>query len=599
MSAGPGVLDPRTAAVLRRALVSVCNQMGAALARAAYSPVISEGRDFAAGLFDRDGLLVACGDQDLTGLLGTLEPTIELVLERFPASELDDGDVLICNLPHEAGNHLNDIRLVKPIFAEGELVAFAATVGHWTDVGGSVPGSINPFAGDLYAEGLRIPPARIVRAGRFAEELAGLIVANVRLPQEATGDLWAQITALETGSARLGELIADHGVATVRAVFTFMQHHAETLLRRQLREIQDGEVACEEWMDPDPLEPERGPLCIRLTLTKREDRLIADFSASDAQPRAGIASTRSLTASGVYVALLNLFPGVAFNHGAVRCVDVVTTPGTTVHAAFPAPVSGSAACGFEKVLACMMRGIGALAPAKQVAAPYNLVNATLGGIDPRRDEQYVMYLWSEGGFGAGLGCDGGDEPSLTMYASGSRNQSVEVHERLFPLRYQAVELITDSGGAGTWRGGPGVRHSFEVTRGEGVLGVLGDRRAFPPWGVQGGHSSIAQGVWVNRGDPAEQDLGVAAARVPVRAGDRVEMISAGGGGYGDPRLRDPALVLRDVELGLVSAAAARDVYGVVLEPAGSMPGAWSIDTEATREERDRQAYQTGGDEGRP
>jgi len=574
-------VDPTTLAVLRRSLANVVNEMSATLAKVAFSPVISEGLDFAAALFDADGRLVVCGDHDLTGLLGTLEPTLELVREVFPGDELKEGDIVVCNSAHEAGNHLNDVRMVKPIYVDGRLIAFVADIGHWTDIGGAVPGSINPLARDTYAEGLRITPIKIVDGGVFRRDIVQMLLANVRLPHESNGDVWAQMRALDAGERRMLHLAERFGVAALVEVFGLMQDHAEAIFRAEIAAMRDGTVEFEDFIDEDPLDPERRPVKVHLKLTKDGERLTLDFSGSDPQPRGGIGSTRPLTQSGVYVAMLNLFHNIPFNHGFARNLEIVTTPGTVVHVSFPNPVSGCAAGGFEKVIACVLRCVGKLAPEKEVGATYNLINATLGGTDVRFDRPYVMYMWNEGGFGGGPDQDGGDAPTNAMYATGSRNQPIEVHERFFPVRVTQLEIACDSGGAGKWRGCPGIRHSYRITDGDAVIGVFGDRRRFKPWGVRGGGYGSGQTVWVNRGLAGERELGMAASDEPVKEGDLIEVWSSGGGGYGDPLTRDPELVVRDVRLGIVSLEAAREVYGVAVRPPEGPGGTPSEDVAGT------------------
>jgi N-methylhydantoinase B len=224
------------------------------------------------------------------------------------------------------------------------------------------------------------------------------------------------------------------------------------------------------------------------------------------------------------------------------------------------------------VLGC----IGQLTPTKEVAATYNLINVTLSGTDPRFKRPYVMYMWNEGGFGGGADRDGGDAPTMAMYATGSQNQPIEVHERFYPVVYTELEIAEDSGGPGKWRGCPGIRHSYRALGEDAVLGVFGDRKRFKPWGVSGGSSGSGQNVFINRGREDQRELGMSATDAPVRHGDIVEVWSSGGGGYGDPAERDPELVLRDVRLGFVSVAAARDIYCVAIECEDELSGTWVI-----------------------
>jgi N-methylhydantoinase B len=587
-------IDPTTMAVLRRSLINVVNEMGTTLAKVAYSPVISEGRDFAAALFDREGHLVACGDHDLTGLLGTLEPTLELIFKTFGEDELREGDIICCNSTHEAGNHLNDVRMVKPVFADGRLAAFVADIGHWTDIGGATPGSINPLARDAFAEGLRMTPVKFVDAGVVRRDVIDMVLANVRMPYESNGDVWAQMRALDAGESRLNSLVDRYGGDTVLAMFDVMQKHAHAIFCEEITAMSDGVAEFEDFIDSDPLDPEQRPVKVALKLTKKGDRLTFDFTGSDPQPKAGVGSTRPLTQSGVYVALLNLFHDIPFNHGFSRNLEIITESGSAVHVAFPNPVSGCAAGGFEKVIACVLNCVGQLAPSKRVGSTYNLINATVGGVDPRFDRPYVMYMWNEGGFGGGPDRDGGDAPTMAMYATGSMNQPIEVHERFGPVVYTEMEIAQDSAGPGTWRGCPGIRHSYRLSHGDAVVGVFGDRKKFKPWGVEGGQDGSGQDVHVNPGTPGERSLGMSASDEPVVAGDVVQVLSSGGGGYGDPLDRDPALVLRDVELEFVSLGAAYDVYGVVLAEVDPPRIPWRVDEQATAERRAAMREQAGG-----
>ena len=578
-------LDPTTFAVLQRSLKTLAEEMSATLQKVAYSPVVTDGMDFAGALFNHRGELMCCGDRDLPGLMGTLEPTLQLILDAFPEAEIREGDVLVTNAAHEAGSHLNDVRFAKPLFADGRLVAWVANVAHWTDIGGSTPGSVNPIARDTFSEGIKITPVKLVDRGELREDVLNLLLANVRLPYESNGDAWAQMKALDTGELRFKDLVGRYGVATILDVFERMVEHAEAMLRRTLASIPDGSVEFSDFIDIDPLAPERGPIRMHLKLTKDGDRLRFDFSGSDDAPVSGIGCSRPLTQSGVYVTILNLFPDIPFNRGFIRNLDIVTTPGSVAHVLPPSPISGCAAGGYEKVIGCVLGCVGLLVPDRQVGCTFNLINATLGGHDPRFDRPFVMYMWNEGGFGGGPDRDGGDQPTQSLFATGSRNQPVEVHERFYPIQFLKLEIGQDSAGAGRWRGCPGITHSYRVIAGNPVVGTFGDRKHFPPWGVRDGQSGWAQNCIINPDTPERRELGLATSGEQLKTGDVVEIRSGGGGGYGSPLDREPWRVARDVKLGFVSATAARDVYGVVLECVAPERAEWHIDDAATAELR--------------
>jgi N-methylhydantoinase B len=574
-------LDPTTFAILRSSFINIANEMGLTLGKVAYSPVITEGRDFAGAVYDADGHLVACGEHDLTGLLGTMEPTIQFIFEWLGKENLREGDVVFVNSPHEAGSHLNDIRGVKPVYWQDELIAFVADVGHWTDIGGPVPGSINPLARDSFGEGLRVTPIKVVEGGRMRDDVIKMILGNLRLPYETNGDIFAQIKALDSGEQRLHELLTRYGPTAITTAFSEMKAHAAGIFRSHLRQIPDGTAEFTDYIDIDPLDLDAGPVRIHLKLTKSGDHLTFDFSDSAPAPKGGVGAPRPLTCSGVYVPILNLFPDVPFNHGFIELCEVVTKPGTATHVQFPTPVSGAAAGGFEKVIACTLGAMGLLLPDKLVGSTYNLINVTLGGVDPRLDKPYVMYMWNEGGFGGGPDMDGGDAPTMALFATGSRNQPVEVHERFFPVTYTELTLSQDSAGDGRWRGCPGIRHSYRLQYGNGVVGVFGDRGQHAPWGVKGGHDAAPQTVYVNRGLPSERVLGMFVSDVPVTEGEVVEVWSAGGGGYGDPYDREPERVLADVQSGIISCARAKEVYGVIIRCTDEHLERYEIDVDGT------------------
>jgi N-methylhydantoinase B len=578
-------IDPTTFAVLQRSLKTLAEEMSATLAKVAYSPVVTDGMDFAGALFNDRGELMCCGDRDLPGLMGTLEPTLELILDKFPPEEIRAGDVMVTNAAHEAGSHLNDVRFAKPLFADGRLVAWVANVAHWTDIGGSTPGSVNPIARDTFSEGIRITPVKIVDRGELRHDVLDLLLANVRLPYESNGDAWAQMKALDTGEVRFSDLVRRFGVDTILETFERMLEHAEAMFLKTLEDVPEGSVEFADYIDLDPLAPEPVPLKMHLRLSKEGNRLKFDFTGSGPAPIGGIGCTRPLTQSGVYVTMLNLFPDIPFNHGFIRNLDIITVPNSLPHVMPPNPVSGAAAGGYEKVIGCVLGCVGLLVPDRQVASTFNLINATLGGQDPRFDRPFVMYMWNEGGFGGGPDMDGGDQPTQSLFATGSRNQPVEVHERFYPIRFLKLEIGQDSAGAGRWRGCPGISHAYQIVAGSPVVGTFGDRKHFPPWGVRGGRPGWAQNCFINPGTAGQRELGLATSGEPLQEGDVVEIRSGGGGGYGNPLDREPWRVVRDVKLGLVSVDAARDIYGVVVESVDPLRAEWRADEEATERQR--------------
>ncbi|HBY92557.1 MAG: hydantoinase B/oxoprolinase family protein [Ardenticatenaceae bacterium] len=577
-------LDVVTFEVLRNAFVALCNEMALVLERTAYSPIIAEAHDFTASLLDGRGRFVACGERDLSAHFGTFEFTAQLVLEYHHNQGLEAGDILFLNLPHEGGTHYNDMRIVKPVFWDGKVVALLTNCGHWSDVGGAMPGSFYPGANDAFAEGVRVPVVKVYsEQGGLNQAVVDIVMANVRTPHESIGDFHAQLASVNAGEKRLKELLKVYGPDTIQAAYDRVVDHSEALLSSYLEQHPDGEAEFEDFIDFDPARPDSDPIKVHLRLIKKGGRFIFDFTGSDPQPRGAVGGSYATTCSAVYNTVMNLFPipGLAMNHGIIRVCEVRTTPGSVVHVTFPAPVSGMAAGTFEKVMTTIMGAAGKLLPEKRIACPFNDSNMAFGGLDPRFNRPYVMYEYMEGGYGGGPHQDGGNIPSLPVFGGGSTNAPIEVCERFYPVRFHSVGLIRDSAGAGRWRGGPGCERVFELTDGEARLTVIGDREIFPPWGCYGGGDGLAQGVVLNRGTPNERAIGMHASNVPLVAGDVISYWSGGGGGFGNARERDPERVLADVREGLVSPEAAEQIYATALKQTGTPLEPYQIDYEAT------------------
>jgi N-methylhydantoinase B len=577
----PRALDPVTFEIVRNAFQAVCNEIGITLMQVAFSPVVTEGKDFTGALYTPEGHLVAVGELDQPGLNGSTAFTIRAVLDQIPLEEIHEGDVIFANIPHEGGTHLNDVRAFRPVFWRGEMVGFVGDLTHWSDVGGATPGSINMVAPDCIAEGLNIPPIKLVEAGHLRRDVLELILKNVRISWETRGDIHAMIKGLEVGERRLQDLCRRYELNTIRTAFNEVFAYSERMFFHDIRSFRDGTYYFEDRIDRDILSDRDDPVVVRLTFTKKENHLTFDFSKSDPDPKAAVGSPRPFTCAATYVALLNLCRGIPFNHGIVRNVDIITRPGTVVHALFPSSVSGGTAGAQEKVTGAVFGALGQADPSRAVACSCNLNNVIVGGYDPRLNRPYVFYVWNEGGYGASARGDAPPTPMIYPYASGARNQPVEVHERSFPMRFHQVTINYRSCGAGKFRGGPGIIHRFEITDGEAKLNVWGDRERFAPWGIAGGRDGGAHGVWVNRGTEAEKALGMYIAGHRLKMGDTVEIHSGGGGGYGDPLDRDPALVLRDVEERTLDVREARETFGVAVEVVDAVGGHYRLNETET------------------
>lgn len=553
-------LDRITFEVLRSALINLVSEMGVRLTRVAFSPVIADGRDFSLAMLSRDGELICTGPMDLPAHLGTLEFTLKVVLEKFPVDEVREGDVFLLNEPHTGGTHNNDMRVVKPVFVEGELLFWLVACGHWPDVGGPEPGSFNALATSSFAEGIRVPPVRIYREGERLQDVIDVILGNVRLAAESGGDLQAMLAACSAGRERLLEICNKYGAETIVRASEEMMNYSERMLLAETRKLPNGVYEWTDWVDVDLPHPDKPAYSVTLRLEVQDGELTFDYRGSDPQPMGPTGSSLPMTWAGTVCGLINLFPSVHYNHGVVRHLRVLTTPGSCVDVQFPAAVCGTGAGVHEKVLACVLNCLGQADPSRKTAGIFNLLNVTAGGT---RDDGrlWVMYLWPAGGFGGTTRGDAG-LPTMMLFSTGSKNQPVEVLERANPVIFDLVALKKDSMGAGRYRGGPGEERVFRVTEGRATLTAVGDRNKFPIWGIDGGSPGGSQDIVVSEGEDGERWVGVSCAGERLIPGETVHLWTGGGGGLGDPLDRPPEEVLRDVSEELLSSQTAERDYGV-------------------------------------
>jgi N-methylhydantoinase B len=566
-------VDPIIFAVINGSFKALVNEMNLAMFRSALSPVITEGRDIGGAVFDPNGRLVAQGDWDLAVFVGMLEFSVAYIRETY-GSGLRPGDVFIMNDPFVGGTHFNDVGIVRPVFAADQLTGYVAVVGHWPDVGGQEPGSFVANAREHFQEGLRIPPVPLILAGEPVPGVYELIRANMRLAEDRMGDLRAQVGATGVGQDRLIGLVRKYGPNTVAESMRAKIAHSESLMRAAIEKIPNGVYDGEDSIDMQSLDyPE--PRTIRVKMTKGASGLHFDFSASDPQAKSACNSTLSATSSAVYVTVKSMFPDVPMSHGCFAPITIAARAGTIVDAKPPAAISSMAATVYDKVIGACLQALSKAIPSRAVGAPYNLINLTLGG--EFRGQDYVAYLYSEGGFGGGVDQDG-PAGLVSLYGGGAKITPVEVMERRYPIQFDEWALWPDSAGPGQHRGGVGSRKTFRIIEGTARMSCLGDREVFPPFGVMGGGPGAAHGLSMNKGKSAERNLSLKAVGVQIACGDSITISAGGGGGYGPAAERDPAAVLEDVREGYVTVEHARDAYGVVI-----VGGA--VDTEQTQSRR--------------
>jgi N-methylhydantoinase B len=580
-------VDPVTFEVLRSGFRAMCTEGSALLRRVAYHPTITEGQDFSVALLTSDGRMVANGHRDQTPHFGSFEATVQAVLEDFP--ELEPGDSVICNDPHRLGTHTLDVRIVRPIFRDGRVIAFAVALCHWADCGGVMPGTFYPEATECYAEGLHIPPLKMFEKEEIVKPIWRLLELNLRTPWDRIGDLLAQYHACRLVDKRLNEYVDKFGEQTVLGTFEESMDYSERIFKQEVSELPDGTYEFEDYIDHDEGQPGHPRVKVALKMTIAGDRVTYDFTGSEPiVGPAGLPFPGLQSAS--YDGTLHIFAHLApLNHGIIRSIKLETTPGTAAHVVRPIPTAGYCAGAYEKVDACVMacwaQAFASSDKNRIYAGTVNLQNICLGGAHPETGVDYVSYTWVEGGQGALVGADG---PTGLMYLfiSGAGNQPIEVHERFYPWLYTACEVRTDSGGDGMFRGGCGLFRNWQVL-GRCVLTVHGDRSEVGPYSLDGGTNGGPSTLILNAGTDSQRDLGMYASGIRMDAGDHITFGSNGGGGIGKPWLRDPELVLEDVMDGFVSVKKAREVYGVEIEVRDEDSLDYVIDAARTTELRSK------------
>jgi N-methylhydantoinase B len=565
---GNDVVDPVTLEVLRNACRGVASEMNATLVRTAHSPNITDRRDCSSALFDPAGAMISQAES-IPVHLGAMPHSVAAALEAFPAETLAPGDAVLSNDPFHGGAHLPDLTLVAPVFAGDDLVALAANRAHHADVGGGNAGSIAADSTEIYAEGVRIPPVKLYDAGERNEAVADLLFANVRTPKERAGDLRAQHAANQTARERFGDIVERYGRGTVAAGLAAIQDYSEERMRAAIAELPDGQYRFEDALDGDGRGGE--PVTIAATVTVDGDRIEADFAGSDPQGPGALNAPIAVTTSATYYAVRCVTdPEIPPNAGCYRPVEIRAPAGTVVNADPPAAVVGGNLEVSQRVVDVLFGALGEAVPERVAAAGQGTMNnLTLGGTDPRSGDPFAFYETQGGGSGGRAGGDGMD--GVHVHMSNTRNTPAEVLETAYPLRVRRYELRTDSGGAGEFRGGLGLRRDVEA-RGPMRCNLLADRREHAPYGVAGGEDGApgADYLLADDGVGSDGDNREAMERLDpkstreLEAGDVVSIRTPGGGGYGDPAERSVERVRRDLRRGKITAERAQEVYGVDL-----------------------------------
>lgn len=571
-------IDPILLAVLNGRLVQIADEMDATLYRSAFNPIIAEAHDACHGLYHADtGATLVQGTTGLPIFVGAMAFAVKAVIDKAKRDEnLEEGDTYLFNDPYDGGTHLNDFRLVRPLFWNGKLFAWLASVGHWLDVGGNVPGNFNAKATESFQEGFRVPPVKLSRGGVMQQDIIDILAANSRVPQSNWGDLNGQLNALDLGERRFHAVLKEYGAELIVAALEMLTSRAEKLMRDNIAALPDGTYAYDDFLDNDGIND--APLRIALDLTISGDTMRLDFSRSSPPCDGPLNIALSTTVACCYVALKHLFIDVPANAGCLAPIEFVIPNTTLLCVSAPKPVGGYT----ETILRVIDTVFGAFAkaaPERANGSPFATINALSLSGWRGHGRRWVMFCFFGGGLGGNPETDGlnhGNNPISTATIP-----PAEILESLYPVMFTQWALRPDSGGAGYHRGGLGAIYEIEaLAKGATDVFLLGERGKFPPFGVNGGKSA-ALNRFVYQTDSGERTppLVSKVTDIKISKGQRVRLETPGGGGFGDPLTRDPKRVARDIKLGYVSGEAARRDYGVVVRDNGE------IDLAATAELR--------------
>ncbi|MBE9477520.1 MAG: hydantoinase B/oxoprolinase family protein [Proteobacteria bacterium] len=520
-------VDPITLEVIRNALTATAEEMSLVVMRSARSPLLREAGDLSSALTDVDGFLIAQG-RDVPMHMGVMSFTVREFLKRVPKEKLAQGDVWFLNLPEVGGNHLPDVKAIRPVFVNGTLRGFAVSLAHWADIGGGVPGSYVPHARDAWAEGLRIPPLRVFTADGVDEEKLEVILANVRGADERRGDILAQFAATRAADDRMNQIFSRHGTDMTVAAIAAIHDRAEAQMRAALRDIPDGTYSGEDWLDDDAAGGP--PLAIRVAVTIAGDTARFDFTDTDDAALGPINTTPFITAASVYYVMKALFgPGIQPSGGCYRPFEVITRSGSVLEPGFDRPVVGGNHETSQRVADAVFKAFAQVYPECITAGGPTTSGLLLFG--GRRADGVWTTLYETHGGGEGGRIDRDGANAIRVHMSNVMNTPAEVIEAEYPLRVACQKLRKGSGGDGAHKGGEGQHREYQVLCENMSVTSMFERRIVAPYGLEGGEDGALFKVEIIRADGQTSEM-PGKANLRLNTGDTVKVQSCGGGGYG-------------------------------------------------------------------
>ena len=571
-------VDPVTLAVIKGRLEQISDEMDVTLFRAAFSPVIAEARDASHGIYEAGtGDTLIQGKEGLPIFVGVMSFAVKAGIAKADADGgAKDGDIWIFNDPYVGGTHLSDFKIVRPYFRDGELFCWLASVGHWHDVGGGVPGNYNPSATDCFQEGFVVPPVKLMDQGVLRDDVVTILTANSRLPGSSYGDLMGQLNSLDLGVRRMDDLLDEYGGGTVRNVFAELKERSARQMRSLIGELPDGTYSVEDYLDNDGIEDK--PLKLALDLVIDGEEMTFDFSRS-ADACAGPMNISVTTAvAATYVGLKHVFRDVPANGGVLEPITFNIPDGKILSAVAPRPVGGYTET-IQQLIDLVFSAFSQADPEIAPANGYGTINAvSINGRRPGESRPWVFFTFFGGGLGGHSDGDGLTHGNASI--SMATIPPAEILEAALPVMFTQWAVRPDSAGPGRHRGGFGAIYEIELLEEYGTGFVFAERGRFPPRGVVGGGDAALDIVSYDQDDGRHiPSMTSKAVGIRLKRGHRIHIESPGGGGYGPAVERDPAKVALDVRQGFVSRDNARAQYGVVLTETGD------VDSAATQEIR--------------
>ena len=548
-------MDPVTLAILKGRLEQIADEMDATLFRSAFNPIIAEAHDASHGIYDAiTGETLVQGKSGLPIFVGVMAFAVKAVIDKVTRDGgLEDGDVYIFNDPYDGGTHLSDFRLVKPIYRNGEVFCYLASVGHWHDVGGNVPGNYNPEATECFQEGMLIPPVKLFSAGVLNSDIVDILSSNSRLPNSLYGDMNGQINALDLGKQRLNDLLDHYGEDNIKKALSLLKMRADRMMRDHLSALPNGTISVEDFLDNDGVNDVALRLAVDMTI--EDERLIIDFSRSSPACAGPVNISRSTTIAASYVALKHIFTDVPANAGVLQPVDFIIPEDSFLSVRAPKPVGGYTET-ILRLIDVLFQAFEHIAPERVNGCAYGTINALSIAGHRKNGSRWVMFSFFGGGHGGhpeGDGLNHGNAPISTATIP-----PLEILEAAYPVAFTQWALRPDSGGAGKHRGGLGAIYEIELLEKSATAFLFGERGKFPPPGVvNGGPGAVNKFYYDSDDDDAINNkksppLVSKITGIKLRKGQKVRLETPGGGGYGKPADRLQHLIDNDMAQGYIS-----------------------------------------------